>query len=78
MHRYLPALFQRYGHPLINRPVRHRARLKGVSKYSNLGRAAVGVFDLMGVAWLVRRTRAPEVLPEPASTPAPDRADAAP
>lgn len=63
MHRFLPALFQRYGHPLINHPVRHRARLKGVSKYSNLGRAAVGVFDLVGVAWLVRRTRPPEPAP---------------
>ena len=59
MHRFLPALFQRYGHPLINHPVRHRARLKGVSKYTNWGRALVGIFDLMGVAWIVRRTQAP-------------------
>ena len=61
MHRFLPALFQRYGHPLINHPVKHRARLRGVSKYTNFGRAVVGVFDLMGVAWLVRRTQAPQV-----------------
>jgi dolichol-phosphate mannosyltransferase len=61
MHRFLPALFQRYGHPLINHPVKHRARLKGVSKYTNFGRAVVGVFDLMGVAWLVRRTQAPKI-----------------
>jgi dolichol-phosphate mannosyltransferase len=59
MHRFLPALFQRYGHPLINHPVRHRARLRGTSKYTNFGRAIVGVFDLAGVAWLVRRTQAP-------------------
>ena len=65
MHRFLPALFQRYGHPLINHPVRHRARLKGVSKYTNWGRALVGVFDLMGVAWLVRRTQAPRIAVEP-------------
>ncbi len=65
MHRFLPALFQRYGHPLINHPVRHRARMKGVSKYTNWGRALVGVFDLMGVAWLVRRTQAPRVTAEP-------------
>jgi dolichol-phosphate mannosyltransferase len=62
MHRFLPALFQRYGHPLINHPVKHRARLKGVSKYTNWGRALVGVFDLMGVAWLVRRTEAPRAM----------------
>ena len=65
MHRFLPALFQRYGHPLINHPVRHRARRSGVSKYTNWGRALVGVFDLMGVAWLVRRTQAPQISAEP-------------
>lgn len=59
MHRFLPALFQRYGHPLINHPVRHRARYAGQSKYTNIGRAFVGIFDTMGVIWLVRRTRAP-------------------
>ncbi|WP_300544070.1 glycosyltransferase family 2 protein [Maricaulis sp.] len=59
MHRFLPALFQRYGHPLINHPVKHRARAAGSSKYTNWGRALVGIFDTMGVIWLVRRTRAP-------------------
>ncbi|CAN5270370.1 glycosyltransferase family 2 protein [soil metagenome] len=63
-HRFLPALFQRYGHPLINHPVKHRARMLGVSKYSNLGRAAVGVFDMATVAWIVRRTTAPKVIDE--------------
>ena len=60
MHRFLPALFARYGHPLINREVGHRARLKGQSKYTNWGRALVGVVDLLGVVWLTRRTQAPE------------------
>ena len=64
MHRFLPALFQRYGHPLINHPVKHRARMKGVSKYTNWGRALVGIGDMMCVAWIVRRTQAPKVLPE--------------
>ncbi len=59
-HRFLPALFKAYGHPLINHPVKHRARMLGVSKYSNLGRAAVGVFDMATVAWIVRRTSAPK------------------
>lgn len=62
MHRFLPALFARYGAPLINHPVRHRPRLKGTSKYTNWGRALVGIFDMMGVIWLVRRTKAPQVL----------------
>ncbi|MBC7168150.1 MAG: glycosyltransferase family 2 protein [Phenylobacterium sp.] len=59
MHRFLPALFQAYGHPLINHPVRHQARLHGTSKYTNLGRALVGIWDVLGVIWLVRRTQAP-------------------
>lgn len=59
MHRFLPALFLRYGHPVINHPVQHRARMLGKSKYTNWGRALVGVFDMMGVIWLTRRTTAP-------------------
>ncbi len=65
MHRFLPALFARYGHPLINREVGHRARTKGQSKYTNWGRALVGVVDLVGVIWLTRRTQAP-IYPAPA------------
>ena len=61
MHRFLPALFQAYGHPLINHPVRHQARVHGVSKYTNLGRALVGVGDMLGVIWLKSRTEAPRV-----------------
>ena len=59
MHRFLPAPFKRYGHDTINHPISHRARLKGQSKYTNWGRALVGVFDLLGVIWLTRRTQAP-------------------
>jgi dolichol-phosphate mannosyltransferase len=59
MHRFLPALFRAYGHPLLCRPVADRARLAGQSKYTNLGRALVGVGDLLGVVWLRRRTRLP-------------------
>lgn len=59
MHRFFPALFQRYGHPLINHPVKHRPRAAGTSKYTNIGRAFVGIFDMMGVIWLTRRTTAP-------------------
>ena len=60
MHRFLPALFQRYGHRLICRPVRHRARTAARSKYTNWGRALVGVVDLLGVIWLIRRTHVPQ------------------
>jgi dolichol-phosphate mannosyltransferase len=59
IHRYLPALFQTYGHMVAYHPVNDRARKAGVSKYSNLGRALIGIYDLFGVSWLRRRTKAP-------------------
>lgn len=55
MHRYLPALMQRSGWKTVSVPVNHRERGSGVSKYNNLQRALVGIFDLAGVAWLIRR-----------------------
>ena len=57
MHRFLPALFGSQGHPLICHPVDHRERRHGRSKYTNLGRAVAGIFDLLGVIWLRGRTR---------------------
>ncbi len=57
MHRYLPALMQRAGWRTLSVPVNHRHRTAGASKYDNLGRALVGIRDLMGVAWLIQRGR---------------------
>jgi dolichol-phosphate mannosyltransferase len=57
MHRYLPALMQRAGWQVKSVPVNHRPRGTGQSKYNNLGRALVGIADLRGVAWLMRRAR---------------------
>jgi dolichol-phosphate mannosyltransferase len=62
MHRYLPALFITYGHEVAYVPVNDRARLAGVSKYNNLGRALVGIYDLVGVSWIRRRTKVPPVV----------------
>ena len=56
MHRYLPARLQRAGWRTLSLPVNHRARACGASKYGNLSRAFVGLRDLRGVAWLVRRS----------------------
>ncbi|MBE7213420.1 MAG: glycosyltransferase family 2 protein [Gluconacetobacter diazotrophicus] len=64
VHRFLPALFRHYGSELVLMPVRHRSRLHGASKYTNLGRAAVGVRDLAGVIWLQNRTRLPGAVVE--------------
>ena len=57
MHRYLPALMQRAGWKTVSVPVNHRARSTGVSKYNNLNRALVGIRDLMGVSWLIVRSK---------------------
>lgn len=64
MHRFLPALFQAYGHPLLCKTVSHRARLRGQSKYTNLGRALVGIGDMLGVIWLRSRTTLPHKVTE--------------
>lgn len=57
MHRYLPALMQRAGWKTVSVPVNHRHRASGVSKYNNLNRALVGISDLRGVSWLIRRSK---------------------
>jgi dolichol-phosphate mannosyltransferase len=56
MHRYLPAFFLTYGHEIAYEPVNDRPRLQGASKYTNVGRALIGLYDLVGVSWLRRRT----------------------
>ena len=58
MHRFLPALAKRQGCMVAVVPVNHRGRVHGDSKYSNLGRLLVGIPDLLGVAWLMRRAPA--------------------
>ena len=60
MHRYLPALMQRAGWQVRSVPVNHRARGTGVSKYNNLNRALVGIADMRGVGWLIRRSKRTE------------------
>ncbi|MEO1719862.1 MAG: glycosyl transferase, partial [Pseudomonadota bacterium] len=62
MHRYMPAMFQTYGHQVVSVPVNDRVREAGTSKYSNVTRALVGLYDLFGVSWLRMRTRAPGVV----------------
>lgn len=55
MHRFLPALVRRDGGSVISVPVGHRARQGGVSKYGIHNRLWVGIVDIVGVMWLVRR-----------------------
>jgi dolichol-phosphate mannosyltransferase len=55
MHRFLPALFQRAGARVMSVEVRHRSRTHGRSKYGLNNRLWVGIVDLFGVRWLIRR-----------------------
>lgn len=64
IHRYLPALVRREGYRVHLVDVTHRAREAGTSKYTNFGRALVGVQDLLGVWWLLRRRKRPDVTHE--------------
>jgi dolichol-phosphate mannosyltransferase len=61
MHRFLPALVQRAGFSVQSVAVGHRPRTRGVSKYGMWNRLWVGISDLRGVAWLIRRARRTEV-----------------
>ncbi|MDE3209211.1 MAG: glycosyltransferase, partial [Pseudomonadota bacterium] len=61
MHRYLPALVKRAGFASQSVPVGHRPRTAGVSKYGMLDRLWVGLADLRGVAWLMRRAKVTRV-----------------
>jgi dolichol-phosphate mannosyltransferase len=56
MHRFLPALAKRENCAVEVVPVNHRHRTQGRSKYTNLGRLLVGIPDLLGMMWLIRRS----------------------
>jgi len=55
MHRFLPALFLRAGGRVISVEVEHRPRTRGRSHYGLFNRLWVGIVDLFGVLWLIRR-----------------------
>ena len=61
MHRFLPALMIREGGRVESVPVNHRPREHGKTKYGVWNRLWVGIADLIGVMWLLRRGSRPEV-----------------
>lgn len=64
MHRFLPALMLRAGGEVRSVPVSHRPRERGSSKYGTWDRLVVGIADVRGVAWLMRRGLAADVAEE--------------
>jgi glycosyltransferase involved in cell wall biosynthesis len=67
LHRFLPALVGREGYRIAHVDVVDRPRAAGVSHYGLLDRLLVGIPDLFGVWWLIRRRkrvpRAEEIAP---------------
>jgi len=62
LHRFLPALFRREGYDIAYVDVIDRPRRHGVSNYGFWDRLWVGILDLLGVWWLIRRRkRVPQV-----------------
>lgn len=55
MHRYMAAIFKNAGLRIDEIEVNHRPRAQGTSKYTNWDRALRGIYDLFGVAWLLKR-----------------------
>jgi dolichol-phosphate mannosyltransferase len=63
LHRFLPALVKREGYEIAYVDVVDRVRLHGTSNYGLWDRLWVGMLDLFGVWWLIRRKRhVPDVL----------------
>jgi glycosyltransferase involved in cell wall biosynthesis len=57
LHRFLPALIRREGYDIGYLDVVDRQRAHGVSNYGFWDRLWVGILDLFGVWWLIRRRR---------------------
>jgi len=66
LHRFTPALVKREGYDVVYVEVVDRARAHGKSHYGMWNRLWIGIVDLAGVFWLVRRRRrVPEVTEVP-------------
>lgn len=63
LHRFLPALVRREGFEIAYVDVVDRPRRSGVSNYGFFDRLWIGIMDLAGVWWLIRRKK-----PTPAVT----------
>jgi dolichol-phosphate mannosyltransferase len=64
LHRFLPALFRREGFEIAYVDVKDRPRRAGVSNYGFFDRLWIGIMDLAGVWWLIRRKKKQAVVTE--------------
>jgi dolichol-phosphate mannosyltransferase len=64
LHRFLPALMRREGFDIAYVDVIDRPRHAGVSNYGFFDRLWIGIMDLAGVWWLIRRKKPTPVVTE--------------
>jgi dolichol-phosphate mannosyltransferase len=64
LHRFLPALVRREGYGIAYVDVIDRPRHSGVSNYGFFDRLWIGIMDLAGVWWLIRRKKPTPVATE--------------
>src|SRR6202165_2046989 len=64
LHRFLPALGRREGYDIVYVDVLDRPRRSGVSNYGFFDRLWIGIMDLLGVWWLIRRKKPTPVATE--------------
>ena len=64
LHRFLPALVRREGYEIVYVDVVDRPRRSGVSNYGFFDRLWIGIMDIAGVWWLIRRKRPTPVATE--------------
>jgi dolichol-phosphate mannosyltransferase len=64
LHRFLPALMRREGYEIAYVDVIDRPRHSGVSNYGFFDRLWIGIIDLAGVWWLIRRKKPTPVATE--------------
>src|SRR6266481_9398185 len=64
LHRFLPALVRREGYEIAYVDVIDRPRHSGVSNYGLFDRLWIGIMDLAGVWWLIRRKKSTPVATE--------------
>lgn len=64
LHRFLPALVRREGFEIAYVDVIDRPRHAGVSNYGFFDRLWVGIMDLAGVWWLIRRKKSKPIATE--------------
>jgi dolichol-phosphate mannosyltransferase len=64
LHRFLPALMRREGYEIAYVDVIDRPRRSGMSNYGFFDRLWIGILDLFGVWWLIRRKKPTPVATE--------------